>query len=42
MAYPMGRMTYIWREDAEEFQRERWLHDTIFQPESPFKFTAFS
>ncbi|KAI3817938.1 hypothetical protein L1987_11739 [Smallanthus sonchifolius] len=41
MAYPMGRMTYIWGEDAEEFRPERWLHDGVFQPESPFKFTAF-
>ncbi|KAI3778126.1 hypothetical protein L2E82_07169 [Cichorium intybus] len=41
MAYPMGRMTYIWGEDAEEFRPERWLHDGVFQPQSPFKFTAF-
>ncbi|KAK9063233.1 hypothetical protein SSX86_017103 [Deinandra increscens subsp. villosa] len=41
MPYPMGRMTYIWGEDAEEFRPERWLHDGVFQPESPFKFTAF-
>lgn len=41
MAYPMGRLTYIWGEDAEEFRPERWLHDGVFQPESPFKFTAF-
>ncbi|KAJ0901213.1 putative abieta-7,13-dien-18-ol hydroxylase [Helianthus annuus] len=41
MVYPMGRMTYIWGEDAEEFRPERWLHDGVFQPESPFKFTAF-
>lgn len=41
MAYPMGRMTYIWGEDAEEFRPERWLDDGVFQPESPFKFTAF-
>ncbi|KAJ9553242.1 hypothetical protein OSB04_017287 [Centaurea solstitialis] len=41
MAYPMGRMTYIWGEDAEEFRPERWLRDGVFQPESPFKFTAF-
>nr|XP_043613503.1 cytochrome P450 704C1-like isoform X2 [Erigeron canadensis] len=41
MAYPMGRMTYIWGEDAEDFRPERWLHDGVFQSESPFKFTAF-
>ncbi|KAK9063234.1 hypothetical protein SSX86_017104 [Deinandra increscens subsp. villosa] len=41
MPYPMGKMTYIWGEDAEEFRPERWLHDGFFQPESPFKFTAF-
>ncbi|KAI3735207.1 hypothetical protein L6452_14697 [Arctium lappa] len=41
MAYPMGRMPYIWGEDAEEFWPERWLHDGVFRPESPFKFTAF-
>lgn len=41
MAYAMGRMKNIWGDDAEEFHPERWLHDGIFQPESPFKFTAF-
>ncbi|KAJ0551765.1 putative abieta-7,13-dien-18-ol hydroxylase [Helianthus annuus] len=41
MAYPMGRMTYIWGEDAEDFRPERWLNNGVFQPESPFKFTAF-
>ncbi|MQM02777.1 hypothetical protein Taro_035549 [Colocasia esculenta] len=40
--YVMGRMTYIWGEDAEVFRPERWLNaDGIFSPESPFKFTAF-
>ncbi|KAK1409179.1 hypothetical protein QVD17_35704 [Tagetes erecta] len=39
--YPMGRMTYIWGDDAEEFRPERWLNDGVFRPESPFKFTAF-
>ncbi|KAF5453354.1 hypothetical protein F2P56_028260 [Juglans regia] len=41
MAYAMGRMPYIWGEDAEEFRPERWLKNGIFQPESPFKFIAF-
>ncbi|KAI9162109.1 hypothetical protein LWI28_023946 [Acer negundo] len=39
--YAMGRMTYIWGDDAEDFRPERWLLDGVFQPESPFKFTAF-
>ncbi|KAH7519547.1 hypothetical protein FEM48_Zijuj08G0048600 [Ziziphus jujuba var. spinosa] len=41
MAYAMGRMSYIWGEDAEDFMPERWLKNGIFQPESPFKFIAF-
>ncbi|KAA3458131.1 cytochrome P450 704C1-like protein [Gossypium australe] len=42
MAYAMGRMIYIWGEDAVEYRPERWLdEDGIFRPESPFKFTAF-
>lgn len=40
--YAMGRMKFIWGDDAEEFRPERWLDEKgIFQPESPFKFTAF-
>jgi cytochrome P450 len=39
--YSMGRMTYLWGIDAEEFKPERWLQNGIFQPQSPFKFTAF-
>ncbi|CAA7050729.1 unnamed protein product [Microthlaspi erraticum] len=41
IAYAMGRMTYIWGQDAEEFKPERWLKDGVFQPESPFKFISF-
>ncbi|XP_028797459.1 cytochrome P450 704C1-like [Neltuma alba] len=42
LPYAMGRMKYLWGDDAEEFKPERWL-DTNgkFQQESPFKFTAF-
>ncbi|MCL7044673.1 hypothetical protein MKW94_021358 [Papaver nudicaule] len=40
--YAMGRMKFIWGDDAEVFRPERWLNDDgIFQNESPFKFTAF-
>ncbi|KFK36431.1 hypothetical protein AALP_AA4G123100 [Arabis alpina] len=41
IAYAMGRMSYIWGQDAEEFKPERWLKDGIFQPESPSKFISF-
>ncbi|RZC57636.1 hypothetical protein C5167_004941 [Papaver somniferum] len=38
----MGRMKFLWGDDAEVFPPERWLNnDGIFQNESPFKFTAF-
>ncbi|KAM1054492.1 hypothetical protein ACFX2I_001834 [Malus domestica] len=41
--YGMGRMKYLWGDDAEEFRPERWLDKNgIFQQESPFKFTAFN
>lgn len=40
--YAMGRMKFIWGDDAEEYKPERWLDENgVFQPESPFKFTAF-
>ncbi|KAJ4746758.1 Cytochrome P450 704C1 [Rhynchospora pubera] len=40
--YPMGRMKFLWGDDACEFKPERWLNEGgIFVPESPFKFTAF-
>ncbi|KAL6989517.1 hypothetical protein U1Q18_015267 [Sarracenia purpurea var. burkii] len=38
----MGRMRFLWGDDAEDYRPERWLDDNgIFKPESPFKFTAF-
>lgn len=40
--YAMGRMRFIWGDDAEEFKPERWIDDNgSFKQESPFKFTAF-
>lgn len=40
--YAMGRMEYLWGEDAEAFRPERWLDaNGAFCPQSPFKFTAF-
>ncbi|KAF6136474.1 hypothetical protein GIB67_035033 [Kingdonia uniflora] len=39
--YAMGRMTFIWGEDAEDFRPERWIQNGVFQAESPFKYTAF-
>ncbi|AET02145.2 putative abieta-7,13-dien-18-ol hydroxylase [Medicago truncatula] len=40
--YAMGRMKFIWGDDAEEFRPARWLDENgNFQAENPFKFTAF-
>ncbi|KAL8263486.1 hypothetical protein R6Q59_021616 [Mikania micrantha] len=42
MPYAMGRMEFLWGNDAHQFKPERWLdHNGIFHPENPFKFTAF-
>ncbi|KAM0897118.1 hypothetical protein ACQ4PT_022787 [Festuca glaucescens] len=40
--YAMGRMEHLWGDDALVFRPERWLDEHgVFQPECPFKFTAF-
>ncbi|KAF5822999.1 putative abieta-7,13-dien-18-ol hydroxylase [Helianthus annuus] len=42
MPYAMGRMKFIWGDDAHEFKPERWLDaNGCFHSKSPFKFTAF-
>ena len=42
MSYAMGRMEYLWGEDAHEFKPERWLVNGVFQQESPYKFVSFN
>lgn len=40
--YAMGRMKFLWGDDAEEYKPERWLDGGgFFKQESPSKFTAF-
>nr|GEW02188.1 cytochrome P450 [Tanacetum cinerariifolium] len=40
--YAMGKMKFIWGDDAHEFKPERWIdRNGLFRTESPFKFTAF-
>ncbi|KAK6141009.1 hypothetical protein DH2020_025247 [Rehmannia glutinosa] len=40
--YAMGRMRFIWGDDAQDFKPERWIDENgCFRQESPFKFTAF-
>ncbi|PHT39856.1 CytochromeC1 [Capsicum baccatum] len=42
LPYAMGRMKFIWGDDAVEYKPERWLDsDGLFRPKNPFKFTAF-
>ncbi|KAL4567197.1 hypothetical protein LXL04_022773 [Taraxacum kok-saghyz] len=42
LPYAMGRMKFIWGEDAHDFKPKRWLDENgCFHPQSPFKFTAF-
>ncbi|KAL7591765.1 hypothetical protein Lser_V15G33960 [Lactuca serriola] len=42
LPYAMGRMEFIWGDDAHEYKPKRWLDENgNFHPENPFKFTAF-
>ncbi|KAG6553429.1 hypothetical protein Mapa_005164 [Marchantia paleacea] len=40
-SYAMGRLKCLWGPDVDEFKPERWLKNGVFQPQSPFKLTAF-
>ncbi|XP_062210413.1 cytochrome P450 CYP94D108-like [Phragmites australis] len=42
-SYAMGRMKFVWGDDALEYRPERWLDpaDGSFRPDSPFRFVAF-
>ncbi|KAI5070361.1 hypothetical protein GOP47_0014704 [Adiantum capillus-veneris] len=39
--YSMGRMEFLWGEDALTYNPDRWLAYGVFQPESSFKFASF-
>jgi cytochrome P450 len=40
--YCMGRMEFLWGADALIFNPDRWLNEEgRFQPQSPYKFSAF-
>ncbi|XP_061999570.1 cytochrome P450 704C1-like [Rosa rugosa] len=42
-SYLIGRMEFLWGDDAEEFRPERWLDENgNFKEESPFKFISFN
>ncbi|KAJ6879252.1 hypothetical protein NC652_032734 [Populus alba x Populus x berolinensis] len=39
--YAMGRMKFIWGDDAEEYKPERWLKDGVFSARKPFQVYSF-
>ncbi|KAG0560232.1 hypothetical protein KC19_10G164500 [Ceratodon purpureus] len=39
--YSMGRMKFLWGDDAMIFKPERWLENGLYQPQPLFKFSAF-